>query len=201
LEKYNKNYQKHLKESIFTTNKSIYYLYFNIENNPYHLKDWYFLGRAFNFLIFLKTINNPDFNKTKEFSLLKEKADYSFEQAIQLSPNRPELYKEWAKTGLVLKDYSFAREKAQQCIELNPFFKECYWILAISNAYLEQWDLFDYYLFQAKEKGYEVDSKESLVELLVIYKKRKGIEEIDKIASLLIEKYPDLKEKVEDYIK
>lgn len=133
----------------------------NIEENPYHLRDWFVAGKNTNLLIETKKGN---------MLLLEKEADYYFKGAVFLSPKRQVVYKEWAKTGLLLKDYGKAIEKAEKCIELNYQYGECYWIMALANGYLKDFDKLSYYLDIAKEKKYNTKSKISLLQLAELYR-------------------------------
>jgi len=95
-----------------------------IKVRPLYVRTWIYLGFLENVLM----------SKTKDFSL-RDKVDYYFETASKISPNRQEIYSEWAKTYLVTKDYKKAEEKINQCINLGPANGNCWWVLALSNLY------------------------------------------------------------------
>ncbi len=52
-------------------------------------------------------------------------ADRALEQALALSPNRPEVFPEWATTKLIAKDYEAAKQKIEQCLTLNADNRFC----------------------------------------------------------------------------
>ena len=150
----------------------------NTEIRPTYTRNWLYLGIYTNFLI-EKGLASAD------------EADYYFKKANELSSKKQEIFNEWAKTYFITNNYSKAKEKAQQCIELNPIIGECWWIKGISNIYLNNIKQAKIDLQIAKEKGYDVDSKVSLFQLLEAYLEIKSYEELIEIHEKLIELEPD----------
>ncbi len=130
----------------------------NAEMRPYYTRNWLLLGTY--------TIIK---NGQEEL----EEAAYYFEKANQLSPKRQEISKAWWRT-LISTDlkrgrYQEAKEKAQKCIEINPEFKDCWWLKGISHIYLGEIKAAEENIKTASEKGYPIDSKDSLLQLAKAY--------------------------------
>ncbi len=84
---------------------------------------------------------------------LFDKAGYYFKKAQKLSPNRPEIYIEWAKAYLVADDLKGMEEKIQQCIALTKDNPDCYWYLGIAQMRLGDTINGQKNLELAKQKG------------------------------------------------
>ncbi len=166
----------------------------NIENNPSHSKYWLFVGEGDSLLIELKTKADENFFGSEEMNKLKNEANYYFEKSKELSPKRQELYKEWLKLGILTADYKLAEEKAQECIDLNKDFAECYWLMALVNGYLKNPEKLLYYAKIANEKGYNIESEEAATNLVNMYIGTKNYQ-------ALTEVYPKLISKVSDNVK
>lgn len=158
------------KQMLFFSQKELEILRSAVGENPNHIKNLIYAGENVNFVIKLRAILNDNFTKTSECAALKAEADYYFGRAEELSPNRQQVYGEWAKTGLAAKDYELAKEKALKCIGFNPNYGDCYFTLALLNGYLKNRGSFKYYLELANERNFDTESVESLIRLIDMHK-------------------------------
>jgi len=142
----------------------------NAKNHPNYTTNWFLLAEYVNILIEEKTkLTDYTFVQNEEMEGLKNKANNYFEMALKLSPNRQGIYKEWVKTGLITRDYEKAKENAQKCIDLDTDYGGCYWLMALTQGYLEDTEKFNYFATLAKEKDYDTESAESLQQLINMY--------------------------------
>ena len=144
----------------------------NVEEKPKLTANWLLLGQYINLLIEEKlklqeegTINFPPEEKER----LKQEANTAFEKALNLSPKRQEIYKNWLQTDILTEDYEKAKEKAQKCIDLNPVLGSCHWLMALVQAYLGNEDDFLHHSSLAKERKYNTQSEEALQHLVTLY--------------------------------
>jgi O-antigen ligase len=166
---------------------SINFLQENIKLNPNHLREWLLAGEMTNTLIRIKDASSNGFLDAKEAQILENEADYYFRQASYLSPERPEIYKEWAKTGLASHDYILAEEKSLKCINLNESYGTCSWTLALVNIYKKDEEKFNYYLKLAEDNKYPVDSEESLTQIIDTYQ---NVDEYKKVVEYCLKAIP-----------
>ncbi len=141
-----------------------------IKANPQYVENWFTLGDYINILIEEKNKNTDNvFKNTPEMDKLKDDSNNYFQIALSLSPKRQLIYREWAKNKIVVGDYEKAKELSQKCIELNPYYPFCYWIMALTNGYQKNTNEFTKYLNLAQENGYKTDTKEALRQLANMY--------------------------------
>jgi tetratricopeptide (TPR) repeat protein/O-antigen ligase len=172
------------EEVLESTKEKITMLEESVKIQPYYTRSWIFLGSTTNILI--ESENNPE-----NIKKLKNGADGYFERAKNLSPKRQEIYIEWAITDLLTGDYQKAKEKAQNCINLNNNLGDCYWSMAIATTYSGEFEKAKENITIAGEKGYAINSEVSLLELARAYLQNKNYEEMIKIYQKLIEIKPD----------
>lgn len=137
--------------------KAIQALKENVKIRPLYTRNWLLLGNYTNVLI------------EKGQKDLKEEANYYFEKANELSPKRQEVFLGWLKTDFLTGNYSGAEEKAQKCIDLNEKLRDCWWLMGLSKAYLKDFEKSDSYIKTAQEKGYNIQSEKSWLELTKAY--------------------------------
>jgi len=152
----------------------------NTKIRPAYTRNWLYLGIYANFLI------------EKGLASVDE-ADYYFAKAQEISPKRQEIFDEWAKTYFITNEYLRAKEKAQKCIELNPFaiIGECWWTKGLCNIYLGNIKQSKIDLQAAKEKKYDTESKTSLLQLVEAYLETENYEELIEVHEKLIKLEPD----------
>lgn len=162
--------KQNIKPATELAKEAIQLLKKNVEISPRDERYWLLLAEYTNILIEeqIKLTNNI-FQDTPEMAKLRDEANYYFEKAHLLSPKRQEVYKEWLKTGLISGDYKRAEENAQKCIDLNPGYVECYWLMALTQGYLGNTGKFNYFAALAKEKGYNIESETPLQQLINMY--------------------------------
>lgn len=157
----------------------------NTEMMPTYTRNWILLGIYSNYLA--EKIQETEPEKGQEF--LKQ-ANLAFEKAQQLSPKRQEVFLEWLKTDLLSGDPEKAKERAQQCLAINREFTDCYWMLGISNLYLNNLDEAKENMEIAKERNYPVDSELSLLQQAKAYIVTLNYQELIKIYHQLIKIKP-----------
>jgi len=175
------------------------------EIRPYYTRTWIFLGSYTKLLI-----ENKEYFKIENVEELKKQAYSFFEKAYQLSPKHEELFPGWIQINLLSKKYQLAKEKAEECITLNPESSYCWWLKGLSNIYLEEIEQAEKNLKIATEKGHDPNSQKSLSQLVKAYLKLTeetgNLEYYEKAADiwiqtdLLFEKYQLAKEKAEECI-
>lgn len=141
-----------------------------IEKNPQYVTNWILIGEYTDALIKEKNkLTENVFIETEETKKLKEEADYYFKTALQLSPRRQLILKDWADVNIITAEYKKAEEKLQKCIELNPSYASCYWYMALNKGYQKDYEGFNKFREIAKENNYGVELIESLQELINMY--------------------------------
>lgn len=108
--------------------KGIELLKEHVELRPTYTRSWIFLGGFTNMLLEAET--NAESKNLDQITVLKDEAHSYFGKAAQLSPGHQEIYTEWAKTFLIVKDYEGAKLKATECLALHEEIGECWWIVA-----------------------------------------------------------------------
>lgn len=93
--------------------KGIFLLKEAVKVQPSYTRYWIYLGSFTNILI------NQENNTETKKQLVEEAYSY-FETAKNLSPKRPEIYKELAKTALLEKNYNKALEAYNKLVEFFP---------------------------------------------------------------------------------
>jgi tetratricopeptide (TPR) repeat protein len=159
----------------------------NVELSPRDERYWLLLAEYTNILIEeqIKLTDNT-FQNTPEMAKLRDEANDYFEKASLLSPKRQEAYKEWVKTGLISGDNKRAGENAQKCIDLNPAFGECYWLMALTQGYSGN-----------TEKGYYTEAADALQQLSNMYIRTKNYSALTEIFLKLIEITEDAQKKAQ----
>ena len=164
-------------------------------SRPSYTRTWLFLGTYIN--IFVES--NPNLEPEIRLDLLK-KADAYFKRASELSPKRLEIFIGWIKTDLLSGNYQGAEEKSEQCINLNPELADCWWAKGLFYIYLGEIKKATENMEIAKEKGYDLDARSALLQLLNVYLKLikesketnlKNYETLADIYQKLIEYEPD----------
>ncbi len=172
-----------LEKSIETVKKAIPVLEKNTQIRPTYTRDWLFLGIYNNFLL-------ENSNDSKAMSELKDKSDYYFKKALELSPKRQLIFAEWAKTYYVIKDYLKAKEISQQCLDISQTMGQCWWMQGVSNLNLDNLDEAKNDIAQAQKNGYSTDSESSLIQLSRIYLDKKNYQELLLVNLKLALSYP-----------
>lgn len=141
--------EKHPEKNVEYSYKVLSLLDDCIKERPTFTRNWIFQGvHAYNILIDDKNLDQ------KEKDKLANIAYSSFPRAIELSPGRQTAYIGWVKTDLYFKKYDDAQKKADQCINLNPEFADCWWVKSL--AYVKNGNLEEgaKTIEQSIEKGY-----------------------------------------------
>ena len=157
----------------------------NTKIRPYYTRTWMLLGTYTNRLIIKEQATNPELAE-----ILKGEADYYLQKANELSPKRQGILVEWVKTDFYRERYKEAKEKAQECIEYNPNFRDCYWQIYLANVYLENKEEAEEYLKIAKQKRYPINSEISLLELVNAYIKTENYQKLAETYQRLIKLKP-----------
>lgn len=180
------------------TKEAIRLLKKNVELSPLDERYWLLLAEYTNILIEeqIKLTDNT-FQNTPEMEKLRDEANYYFEKAHLLSPKRQEVYKEWLKTGLISGDYKKAEENAQKCIDLNPSYRECYWLMALTQGYLGNKENFNYFTALAREKNYNMETIETLQQLINMYIRTQNYSALTEVFPKLIESTKDIQQKAQ----
>jgi len=134
------------------------------EMRPNYTRIWISLGNYLNTLI-----QDKDKLKIENVEELKKEADACFQKAHELSPKREEVFNGWIQTDFLSENYQGAKEKAEQCINLNPKLVNCWWKKALAHIYLGELEQSDKTIAIAIEKGHEPYTKKSLIQLQQTY--------------------------------
>jgi O-antigen ligase len=151
------------------------------DRHPAYVQNWLLLGEFTNLLIEEKNkATDASFVPTEEMKKLKEEANFYLEKTLSLSPKRQIVINELAKTKIITEEYEEAKETLQKCIALNENYAACVWTLALTEGYSGNRERFIFLYNQVKEKGYDVESEDTLKQLVDMYIKigdYKGIAE------------------------
>ncbi len=143
----------------------------NTKIRPYYTRDWLLLGTYTNILIEKET---DPVVKNK----LKEEVNYYLEKASELSPKKQEVFIERINTDLLTADYQKAKGRAQKCIDLNSNLDECWWMMGLTNIYLNENEDAKKNIQIASQKGHDVDSKNSVLQLIRAYGEKKDWQKV-----------------------
>ena len=171
--------KQHPDKSLEYAKKGVPFLKENIKIRPYYTRNWLLLGGFTTVLI----AQENDLEKRQE--LIKED-QYYLEKAEELSPKRQQVFIEWSKYGIASGKYQIAKEKAQKCIDVNPNLSDCYWLMGLTQGYLENFEEFNSFIALAQKKGYNINSKESLSQLINVYIKTENYQGLAETYSKLI---------------
>jgi len=171
-----------------------------IDEHPIYLQNWIIIGEYTNILIEEKDkLTNNVFQPTDEMKQLKDEANYYFEKAHNLSPKRQLVLRDWAKTGILTGEYGQAEEKLTECINLNRYYNPCIWLMALSKGYSKDSEGFKYFYDMVKENGYDVESEESLKQLINMYVRIEDYEGLTGVYPKLIQIAQDKNKKAQLY--
>ncbi|MFH1657174.1 MAG: O-antigen ligase family protein [bacterium] len=148
------------KQKIELVEKAIKAMEENATIRPTYTRNWWFLGGYGNYLIDIA--NRAD---------LKEKTNYYFRQANALSPKRQEILRDWIKTDLLTEEYLLAKEKAQQCLEIDPSFAECWWLKGLAQINLKETAEAKEDIDKARQTGYGTETAAALSQIITAYAK------------------------------
>ncbi|MBU3934793.1 O-antigen ligase family protein [Patescibacteria group bacterium] len=159
-----KSWQEEDPQNLALIQRQIQVLEKAAELRPTYTRTWLLLG---NYLA-LSVANNPDI-KTGEKEALLGKADYYFRKALELSPKRQRIFLGWSYVYLLWEKYDEAKEKSDQCIEINPTLGDCYWRKALSNIALGEIAESKENIEKAKQNSFNTESGNNLSQLLNLY--------------------------------
>ncbi|MBI4122986.1 MAG: O-antigen ligase family protein [Parcubacteria group bacterium] len=130
---------------------------------PKEPRTWILLGGYFN--------NLAAFSKdSQERSDFLNQARTAFEKARGLSPSRYETFLEWTRTEMLSKNYEAAKQKAAQCIMLNPNSQNCWIRLSLAQFALKNTEGGLHALDKAREGNITIattiQSEQVLIEIL-----------------------------------
>jgi O-antigen ligase/Flp pilus assembly protein TadD len=133
-----------------------------VKIQPRYTRFWLYLGSTNNALAV--TTQDPQIKKD-----LLNQASLYLEKALQLAPKHQEIIIEQAKVAITSGKYKEAKEYAQECLDINSNYVNCYWYLALSEIYLKDINSAKESIKIATDKGYNINSKESLNNLSDAY--------------------------------
>ncbi len=155
---------------------------------PNYTRTWISLGSYLNILI-----GNKDILKIESVEELEKEADACYQRAHELSPKREEVFLGWIESDFISGKYQTAKEKAEQCINLNPKLAHCWWKKALAHIYLNELEQADENMAISIKMGHNINSDKNLFKLQRAYMKLfESIENEDKNEELFIEIYKRL---------
>lgn len=134
---------------------------------PNHTRTWIFLGQLTNILVEQQGkagLLSPE-QKAEGIAT----AHSYFETAQQLSPGHLEVYVDWIKTFLIARDFNGASLKAQECIDRNAQFGECWWLKGMSERFMGNETHGLEYRKTAEASGFREEKSPSALLLLAQY--------------------------------
>lgn len=131
---------------------------------PYYTRSWLYLSIYINNYI----ESTPDLKPEAKEELNKKFLD-SIEKAKQLSPKHPEIFITLVKNDLINGKYQEAKEKAEECINFVPDNGDCWWAKFLALISLNEPEEALKTMEIADEKGYQIESKKALSQLVGIY--------------------------------
>jgi O-antigen ligase/tetratricopeptide (TPR) repeat protein len=171
-----------------------------ITAHPFYLQNWIIIGEYTDILIEEKNkLNENIFVPTEEMVQLKNDTNYYFEKANNLSPKRQLVLRDWAKNDILTGEYEKAKEKLKECMDLNPYYSPCTWLMALTDGYSRDSEKFEYFFNLAKENGYSVNSEESLKQLINMYIRVDDYQGLAEIYPKLIQITEDKNKKAQLY--
>ncbi len=154
-----------------------------VEIQPYCTRSWINLV-AFT-LDLLKQEKDPEIAKK-----LKNEAYYALERVYQLSPKRQEVFVAKITADLLTNQYQQAKERAEECINLNSRLAECHWLKGLSEIFLGNLEEGEKSLKRAEELGYPQNSQKALEQLAQAYFHQKNYKKLLEIFQKLIQINP-----------
>ena len=156
--------QQPKEEQLELSRKAIQVLKQASQLRPFYTRTWWLLGNYTNILIEQDKSLKPEI-----IEQLKEESHSYFKKAHQLSPRRQEIFVGLIKTSWFLKKYQEANKMANECVKIDPRFRQCWWLKALSNIYIGNLEQAKQDLKIAQEKGYNLESEKYLLQLLKPY--------------------------------
>ncbi len=170
----------------------------NTDEHPVYLQNWILLAEYTNILIEEKNkLTDNVFVNTPEMEKLKNETNYYFEKAHLLSPKRQIVLKEWAKTEMITEEYQKAEEKIKECIDLNQTDSAWYWYMALNRGYQKDYEGLKKFSALAGEKGYNIESADSLQQLINMYIRNNNYNGLAEVYPKLISLTADPSEKAQ----
>jgi len=157
-------FKLHPEQKTELAQKAIEILDKTIELRPTYTRTWMFLGNYINLFVEGNEKLTP-----KERNELLERGDFAFRKALELSPKRQEVFLGWTNNNLISGKYDKALEKANQCIEIDPEFGPCWWQRALANISLGNLTEASEDIKKANQKGFNINTKTSISQLLKVY--------------------------------
>lgn len=154
-----------------------------VKIQPFYSRSWIFLGA------FTTIIANAEKDQVKKNNLLSE-ADRYLKKANELAPNHQEIILEQAKIELIRQDYPVMKEKAKECILLDPNLGDCYWFKALSEIYLKDFNSARDDINKASNGIFYATSILSLQQLVNAYTSVENYKELVATYKKLIDKSP-----------
>lgn len=158
-----------------------------VKIQPLYLRYWIYLGS------FTTDVANSEQDPQTKISLLV-KAESYFEKAETLSPNHQEIALERAKKDMVAGDYQQMKQDAQKCIEIIPDYSGCYWMKALSETYLKEYDKAEEDISLAKKYGFDTNTTAAIYQLIDIYNKSEQYDKLVVVYEKLISLHPTVPE-------
>jgi len=146
------------------TQKSIQILEKVSKLRPTYTRTWILLGIYHNLLV-----EKKQNLKSEEKESILSKAELYFNKALQLNPKGQQIFLELSDTYLLWGKYDEAKKMAEQCIKINANLGNCWLQKALSNIVLGELTQAKENIEKASQNKLNVNSKESLSQLLVIY--------------------------------
>ena len=166
------------------SNKAVEILRKDVQIRPTYTRSWLLLGTYLNIILEKQELSPEEFEK------LKNETNFAFEKAEQLSPKRQEILINWTRTDLITKNFQAGKEKAQKCIEINPEFRDCYWIMTLTSIYLNEIEQAEKNIDVLNQKKYPINTEMSLLQLSNAYIYIKNYSELADIYQKLVKIKP-----------
>jgi putative inorganic carbon (HCO3(-)) transporter len=173
-------------QNIVLIPKSIEILEKAIEQRSTFTRYWILLGTYYNMLLENYQTSYPEY--IEEW---KNKTEEAFQKAYELSPKRQEVFIGITNNYLITSRYEKAKDKAQECIDLNSDLAECWWLMTLANINLNELEEAKKNIEIAKEKGYLTESEGSIAQFRKIYAIMGNQEEVCNLTYKLTEINPN----------
>jgi len=163
----------------------------NVKIRPLSFRDWFYLSTHLRHLIVRH-------NDKETIMRLAEEADRSFKEAEKLSPKRQEIYMEWSGLYLAIKNFEETKNKAEQCLLINPENEVCLWRRGLAYIASGEIDMGQKFLSEAIQRGQSGKSREATAQLINAYaealkyeKKQECYRELKKLYQTMIKIEPE----------
>lgn len=159
--------------------KAMEVLQTSIKLRPNYSRAWIYMGSFKNVLAARE-------EKPENVNAKALEARSYLQKALELSPKRQEIYDEFGKNYLLIKDYIGLEQIAKDCIKIDSSQGMCYWYLGVAQIFQGKQEEGKQNIEESKIKKYE---DPSYVQLGVAYLSQKNYKDAFYVYDILTKQY------------